>query len=89
MEYGQWLLMVYYLNHAPYNKTTMKELNFTTQQLNMVATLMLQCRPLRQRDPIINLLRASLPENFEMELLVKENEDKTRSWKEPLIVEAK
>jgi len=65
----------------------MKELGFTTQQLNMVATLMLQCRPLRQRDPIINLLRCSLPDNFDMELIKKENEDKTRSWLSPLILE--
>ena len=76
---------MYYLDRAQGNKQQIEALNFSAEQLNMMAYMMTQCRQLRQRDPIINLVRQSLPENFEMELIKKENEDKTRSWFEPLI----
>lgn len=81
--------MGYYLDRASSNKQQFEALNFTPQQLNLVASMMLQCRKLRQRDPIINLLRCSLPDNFSMELIQKESEDKTRSWLSPLIQEKK
>jgi len=78
--------MGYYLDRAPTNKQQFEELNFTPQQLNLLASMMLQCRKLRQRDPIINLLRCSLPDKFEIELVKKESEDKTRTWLSPLII---
>ncbi|MCV0398529.1 MAG: hypothetical protein K5785_00885 [Nitrosarchaeum sp.] len=81
--------MGYYLDRAQSNKQQFEALNFTPQQLNLVASMMLQCRKLRQRDPIINLLRHSLPNNFEMELVQKESEDGTRTWLSPLILEKK
>ena len=77
---------MYYLDRAQGNKQQIEALNFSEQQLNLVAHLMIQCRSLRQRDVIINLMRCSLPDKFDMELIVKESEDKTRTWKEPLIV---
>ncbi len=80
--------MAYYLDKAPHFKEQIEALNFTPQQLNLVSKMMIQCRPLRQRDVIINLLRCSLPENFEMELVKYESEDKKRSWFSPLIKEA-
>ena len=81
--------MGYYLDRAPGNKDQIKAIGFSTQQLNLVASLMLQCRKLRQRDPIINLLRCSLPDNFDLELITKESEDKTRTWLSPLVTEKK
>jgi hypothetical protein len=80
---------MYYLDRAQGNKQQIEALNFSAEQLNMMAYMMTQCRQLRQRDPIINLMRHSLPDNFTMELIKKENEDKTRSWLEPLIKEEK
>lgn len=78
--------MVYYLDRADTNKQQIEALDFTPQQLNFMAYMMTQCRALRQRDVIINLMRCSLPKKFDMELILKESEDKTRTWKEPLIV---
>ena len=80
---------MYYLDRAQGNKQQIEALNFSAEQLNFVAYMMTQCRQLRQRDPIINLMRHSLPDKFNMELIKKENEDKTRSWFEPLIQEVK
>ena len=81
--------MVYYLERSSGNKQNIEALDFNVQQLNFMMSMMRQCRALRQGDVIINLMRCSLPEKFEMELLVKENEDKTKTWKEPLILEKK
>lgn len=78
--------MVYYLDRVDTNKQQIESLEFTPQQLNFMAYMMIQCRPLRQRDVIINLLKCSLPEKFDMELIVKESEDKTRTWKDPFVV---
>lgn len=81
--------MGYYLDRAGQNKATFESLKFTEQQANFVSYMMLQCGKLRQRDVIINLFRASLPDNFNLELIKKESEDKTRSWLDPLVTENK
>jgi len=78
----------YYLDRAPGNKQQIEALDFTPQQLNLMSSMMLQCGKLRQRDVIINLIRASLPEKFNLELIKKESADKERSWLSPLIQEA-
>ncbi len=77
--------MAYYLDKAPMFKEQIKALKFTEQQLNLLAKMMLSCTVLRQRKPIINLVRCSLPENFEMDLITQTSSDGERSWQQPLV----
>jgi len=79
--------MGYYLDRAPGNKQQFEALDFTSAQANFIASMMMQCNKLRQRDVIINLFRCSLPDKFNLELIKKENQDKTRSWLDPLVTE--
>jgi len=79
--------MGYYLDRAPFNKTQFTELDFTPQQANFIASMMVQCNKLRQRDVIINLFRCSLPDKFNLELVKKTNSDETRSWFDPMVLE--
>ncbi|HMC00467.1 MAG TPA: hypothetical protein VKN14_05460 [Flavobacteriaceae bacterium] len=79
--------MGYYLDRAPFNKTQFTELNFTPQQANFIASMMVQCKKLRQRDVIINLFRHSLPDKFTLELVKKESQDGERSWFDPMVLE--
>lgn len=80
--------MVYYLDRAPANKQQFEALKFNVAQSNFIVSMMTQCNKLRQRDVIINLFRHSLPDQFTLELIKKENDDKTRSWFVPLVVES-
>lgn len=64
--------MGYYLEKAPDNKDQFKTLGFNAAQLNFCMSMMLQCTKLRQRQPIINLMRESLPEDFDLKLVTKQ-----------------
>lgn len=80
--------MGYYLDRADTNKQQFEALTFNSQQMNLVVSMMLQCRKLRRRDHILNLFRHSMPDNFDMELIKKEvtgYDGKLRSWLSPLI----
>ena len=78
--------MGYYLDRAPFNKMQFEALNFNREQANFIASMMVQCNKLRQRDVIINLFRHSLPEKFTLELVKKESQDGTRSWYDPMVL---
>ena len=79
--------MGYYLDRAPFNKDQFEALNFNREQANFVASMMVQCNKLRQRDVIINLFRCSLPDKFKLELVKKESKDGERSWFDPMVLD--
>lgn len=78
--------MGYYLDRAPQNKMQFEALNFNREQANFIASMMVQCNKLRQRDVIINLFRHSLPDKFNLELVKKESKDGERSWYDPMVL---
>jgi hypothetical protein len=63
------------MDRAPDNKRIASELNFTEQQLNFVCRMMRQCVVLRQSQPILNLFRASIPDEFQVDFIEKESEN--------------
>lgn len=78
---------MYYLEKAPENKEQFTALGFTAAQLNFCMSMMLQCTKLRQRAPIVNLMRNSLPEGFDLQTIEKQGYKGT--YDAPVIVEKK
>jgi len=66
---------MYYLELAPKNKTNIEANNFSLPQLNILLSMMRQCRKLRQGSVIMNLVTASLPDGFKIETNLKTGKD--------------